>query len=69
MRRRKATQGDLEMFSFMGRFSTTPEREAKARKALEEGTLEFEESGFKDPGEDYTALVANGERLATWGGY
>lgn len=64
--RRKATKNDVDSFDNFGMLAIPKE---EALQALERGTLEYEESLFSDPGEDYTALVENNKQVGYWPGY
>lgn len=67
--RRAATVKDIEMFD---RFSILKEHNSK-KKLLDclksDKRVELEESQFGDPGEDYSALLVSGKRVAYFPGY
>lgn len=66
-RRREATLDDIRAFHAFGKTSMTPDEFeiAKARGIR----IEFEESSFSDPGEDWTAIYLGGRCIGRWEGY
>jgi len=67
--RRKAILKDLYSFHTFNHLNTDITVRT-VETAVDQGArLEVEESQFKDPREDYTALLLNGERIGYWPGY
>lgn len=66
-KRSTATKGNLAAFVSHDKLLISKEDILKRMDAGE--MLVYEESGFKDPGKDWTALYLNGERVGYWEGY
>ena len=65
----KVTPHDVEQHYKMGTvLDGAPELEA-AKSLAADGKLKLECSSFKDPGEDYTALLKGSKRITYWAGY
>lgn len=63
---KKATKEQVESFARANKL-TIPINEALA--LVENAELDYVESCFKDPGEDYTKLVHGGKTIAFMAGY
>jgi hypothetical protein len=66
-RRREATKADVEQFNAFRKTRLTVEQFEESKRRGDK--VEFEESLFSDPGDDYTALYVNGTRVGHWSGY
>jgi hypothetical protein len=64
--RREATKADVDSFDRAGKLRVPKE---EAILALNSGNLEYEESLFSDPGDDYTALLIDNRQIGFWSGY
>jgi len=66
-RRRPATLDDAKTFNVFGMLQI--DMEALEARLVLGSSLEIEESEFKDPGPDYSALLLDGARIGYWRGY
>ena len=66
-KRRPATLDDAKTFSAFGMLQIN--MEALEARLASGSSLEIEESEFKDPGPDYSALLLDGARIGYWRGY
>ena len=66
-KRRSASLDDAKTFNDFGMLQIDLET---LKALLDSGSLlEIEDSDFKDPGPDYSALFLNGKRIGYWPGY